>query len=72
MTTPQQNANGTWAPATPLPISDTLDFEVAGHGPYRWDAWRGTQQVATGTARTRLGLTLALFRARRKHATPAV
>ncbi|WP_097982842.1 hypothetical protein [Streptomyces sp. f150] len=69
MATSQQNPDGTWTPAVPLPITPTLDFEVTGHGPYRWDAWRGTRQVAAGTARTRLGLTIALLRARRKHAT---
>lgn len=69
MPTARQNSDGTWTPAAPLPMTPTLDFEVTGHGPYRWTAWYGTRQIDTGTARTRPGLTIALHRARRKHTT---
>ncbi|MER7813832.1 hypothetical protein [Streptomyces sp. NPDC096153] len=65
--TSQQNSDGTWSPATPEPLADSLDFEVSGTGPFEWEAWRGMSLVAHGTARTRLGLHLALFRAKRKH-----
>lgn len=63
----QLNADGTWTPSTPIPLSDDLDFEVTGNGPYSWEAWRGMNQVAAGSAHTRLGLQVALLRARRKH-----
>ncbi|MFF0055632.1 hypothetical protein ACFYRI_14705 [Streptomyces microflavus] len=69
MPTSQQNPDGTWTTAVPIPVTPTLDFEVTGHGPYRWDAFRGTRRLASGAARTRLGLTVALLRARRKYAT---
>ncbi|WP_144316936.1 hypothetical protein [Streptomyces sp. sk226] len=72
MTTSQQNTDGTWAPASPLPLRDLVDYEVTGHGPYRWVAFRGTEHLACGTARTRLGLTIALLRARRNSASKAV
>ncbi|WP_432111390.1 hypothetical protein [Streptomyces sp. YPW6] len=68
MPTSQQNPNGTWTTATPLPLRDLVDYEVVGHGPYHWVAWRGTHRLASGTARTRIGLTFALLRARRKSA----
>jgi hypothetical protein len=66
----QQNPDGTWTPSTPAPLHPGLDFEVygTGRGPFRWEAWSGMNQVATGTARTRLGLQIGLLRARRKHA----
>lgn len=68
MPTSQQSPDGTWAPAAPLPLRDLVDYEVTGHGPYRWVAFRGTEHLACGTTRTRLGLTIALLRARRNSA----
>ena len=64
----RQNPDGTWSPAEPEPLTDDFDVEVYGTGPYRWEAWVGMTEVATGTARTRLGLQFALWRARRRHA----
>ena len=68
-TTMQQNPDGTWTPSTPTPLTDDFDIEVTGTGPFEWEAWIGMNQVASGHARTRLGLQIALLRARRKHAT---
>lgn len=68
MTNLKQNPDGSWSPSTPIPLTDDLDLEVYGTGPYRWEAMRGMATVAAGSARTRLGLEFALRRARRKHA----
>lgn len=68
MATSQQNPDGTWTTAEPLPLAVGLDFEVTGLGPYEWEAWRGTARVASGRARTRPGLQFALLRAKRKYA----
>jgi hypothetical protein len=65
MTVSQQNPDGSWSPAEPEPLTDDFDVEVYGTGPYRWEAWVGMTEVASGTARTRLGLQVALLRARR-------
>jgi hypothetical protein len=65
MTVSQQNPDGSWSPAEPEPLTDDFDVEVYGAGPYRWEAWVGMTEVASGTARTRLGLQVALLRARR-------
>jgi hypothetical protein len=62
--TAYRNPDGTLTPATPLPTSTTLDAEVTGTSPYTWTAWRGTRRVDSGTARTRLGLAIALLRVR--------
>ncbi|MFC5802770.1 hypothetical protein [Streptomyces formicae] len=67
MTVSRQNPDGSWSPATPEPLTDDLDFEVTGSGPFEWEAWRGLSLVAHGTARTRLGLHVALYRAKRQH-----
>ena len=66
MTNLQQNPDGSWSPAEPLPLTDDFDVEVYGTGPYRWEAWVGMERVASGRARTRLGLQVALLRARRR------
>jgi hypothetical protein len=63
----QQNPDGTWGPAEPEPLSDDFDVEVEGTGPYRWEAWVGMTEVASGTARSRLGLLAAITRAKRRH-----
>lgn len=67
----QQNPDGSWSPSQPLPLTDDFDVEVYGTGPYRWEAWVGMTEVATGRARTRLGLRVAIARAKRKHHRPA-
>lgn len=66
MTVQRQNTDGSWSPATPEPLTDDFDIEVTGTGPYSWEGWIGLQCVASGTARTRLGLQVALLRARRR------
>lgn len=63
----RQNADGSWSPDVPLPLTDDFDVEVTGPSPYEWEAWVGMKCVATGRARTRLGLRVALYRAKRKH-----
>jgi hypothetical protein len=68
MTTSRQNPDGTWTPAEPLPLTQDFDVEVHGTGPYRWEAWVGMTEVATGSARTRLGLWFAITRAKRRYA----
>lgn len=71
MTTKQQNPDGSWSPSEPLPLTDDFDVEVYDTSPYRWQAWVGMRRVATGTARTRLGLRFAITRAKRRHAKEA-
>src|SRR2546430_2338943 len=68
MTLARQNADGSWSPAEPLPLTDDFDVEVYGTGPYRWQAWVGMTEIASGRARTRLGLRFAIARAKRQHA----
>lgn len=63
-----QNPDGSWTPSQPLPLTDDFDVEVYGTGPYRWEAWVGMTEVATGAARTRLGLWFGITRAKRRHA----
>ncbi|MGC5012559.1 hypothetical protein ACLQ2R_17485 [Streptosporangium sp. DT93] len=63
--TSRQNDDGTWSPATPLGFQgDRLDVEVFGSGPWGWAAYRGGERVASGRARTRLGLLLSIARIR--------
>jgi hypothetical protein len=57
--------SGEWVPAEPLPYFPGLDFEVHGSGPWIWQAYEGATEVASGVARTRFGLRLAIWRARR-------
>ncbi|MFC8065452.1 hypothetical protein [Streptomyces sp. NPDC057293] len=64
MTNSQQNADGTWSPAQPLPLTRCFDAEVYGTGPCTWIAYRGGVEVATGHARTRIGMQFALLWAR--------
>lgn len=71
MSVSQQNPDGSWSPAEPVPLTDDFDVEVTGRGPWQWDAWVGMTEVASGRARTRLGLRLAVARARRRHAKGA-
>lgn len=66
-TASRQNPDGSWSPDVPLPLTDDFDIEVTGPSPYEWEAWVGMRCVASGTARTRLGLRIALIRAKRKH-----
>ncbi|MGW4670114.1 hypothetical protein [Streptomyces sp. NPDC004324] len=66
MTVQRQNTDGTWSPDQPTPLTDDFDVEVTGTGPYAWEAWIGLQCVASGQARTKLGLQVALLRARRR------
>ncbi|WP_405883592.1 hypothetical protein OG747_36430 [Streptomyces sp. NBC_01384] len=66
MTVSQQNPDGSWSPAEPIPLTDDFDVEVTGTGPFEWEAWIGVERVASGRARTRLGLQVALLRARRR------
>jgi hypothetical protein len=68
MTDLQQNPDGTWSPAEPLPLTDDFDVEVYGHGPWVWTAHRGSALVAQGRARTRLGLWFSITRAKVRHA----
>jgi hypothetical protein len=68
MPTLRQNPDGSWSPDEPLPLTDDFDVEVHGTGPYVWQAWVGLDRIASGRARTRLGLRLATARAKRKHA----
>ncbi|MFE4818570.1 hypothetical protein ACFRFU_19485 [Streptomyces sp. NPDC056704] len=68
MTVSQQNPDGSWSPAEPEPLTDDFDVEVYGTGPYRWEAWVGMTEVASGRARTRVGLWVATTRAKRRHA----
>ncbi|MGW5122996.1 hypothetical protein ACWEQ7_02845 [Streptomyces sp. NPDC004069] len=68
MSTVRQNPNGSWSPDEPLPLTNDFDAEVYGTGPWRWEAYRGLAKVASGRARTRLGLQFALWRARRHRA----
>lgn len=59
MTTQRLDPDGQWRPATPIPYDvSSVDFEVYGTGPYRWEAFIGEQQ--TGDGRARLGLVLSL------------
>ena len=71
MTTSQQNPDGSWSPAEPLPLTDDFDVEVYGTGPWIWQAWVGLDRIASGRARTRLGLRFATARAKRRHAKEA-
>lgn len=64
--------DGIWEPATPLGFQGrTLDFEVNGSGPWRWEAYRGPRLVAAGTARTRMGLAVALWWTKLRAGTPS-
>ncbi len=57
----RQTEHGTWTPARPLGFQGTgLDFEVTGSRPWQWAAYSRHGVVATGKARTRLGLAAAL------------
>lgn len=67
MSTPAESANGIWSHSVPIPMTDDFDVEVCGTGPYRWEAWVGLHRVASGRARTRFGLAVALLRAKRRH-----
>lgn len=71
MTVSQQNPDGSWSPAEPEPLTDDFDVEVTGHGPWEWETWVGMTEVASGRARTRLGLHLAIWWARRRHTKEA-
>lgn len=71
ITVSQQNPDGSWSPAEPLPLTGDFDVEVTGTGPWAWWAWIGMDQVAAGTARTRLGLWFAIARAKRRHTKAA-
>jgi hypothetical protein len=62
--------DGFWTRAEPIPLTQDFDVEVYGTGPYRWEAWAGRDMVASGTARTRLGLWFATTRATIRHARP--
>jgi hypothetical protein len=64
MNTARQNPDGTWSLAQPLAPTNDFDAEIYGTGPWTWIAYRGGLEAATGHARTRLGLQLALMRAR--------
>jgi len=66
MTNLQQNPDGSWSPSEPEPLTDDFDVEVTGTGPFDWEAWVGMTKVASGQASTRLGLQVALLRARRR------
>lgn len=52
------------SPAAP---TEGFGVDVYGTGPYRWEAWDGMTKLATGTARTRVGLWIAAHRAKRRH-----
>lgn len=67
----QQNPDGSWSPAEPLPLTNDFDAEVYGTGPWVWTAHRGSALVAQGRARTRIGLWFAIARAKRRHAKGA-
>ncbi|WP_318202929.1 hypothetical protein [Streptomyces sp. SCL15-4] len=71
MSTTRQNPDGSCSPATPLPLTNGLDVEVHGTGPYVWQAWIGLDRIASGRARTRPGLQFAIWRARRQAAKRA-
>ena len=44
--------------------SGGVDFEVKGSGPYEWTAWDEDVCVGSGKARTKIGLAVALWRAK--------
>lgn len=67
----RQNPDGTWGPSKPAPLTDDFDVEVYGNGPYQWEAWVGLDRVATGRARTRLGMRFAIARAKRRRTVEA-
>ncbi|HWM95533.1 MAG TPA: hypothetical protein VNO54_00610 [Streptosporangiaceae bacterium] len=71
MTVSKQNPDGSWSPTQPVPLTDDFDVEVTGHGPWEWEAWVGMNEVASGHARTHLGLWFAIARAKRRHAKGA-
>lgn len=60
-----------WRPAAPLPIQPGIDFEVSGSGPWIWEAYSGVRLLASGRARTRLGLVLGMWAAKRRLAWEA-
>lgn len=62
----QQNSDGSWSEAIPLGWQGGIDFEVYGAGPYEWHAFDEDVLVGKGAARTRLGLAVAIRRARRR------
>lgn len=64
----RQNPDGSWSPDQPIPLTDDFDVEVYDTGPWVWTAHRGSNLVAQGRARTRLGLRFAIARAKRRHA----
>ncbi|QTD97015.1 hypothetical protein S1361_06600 [Streptomyces cyanogenus] len=69
--TSRQNPDGTWSPAQPLPLTRDFDAEVYGTGPWTWIAYRAGVEAASGRARTKFGLRVALLRARVRTARPA-
>jgi hypothetical protein len=71
MTNTRQNPDGSWSPAEPEPLTNDFDVEVYGTGPWVWTAHRGSNLVAQGRARTRLGLWSAITCAKRRHAKEA-
>lgn len=64
-----QNPDGSWVPAVPLGWQGSgIDFEVySKRKPMEWYAYDEDVLVDRGTARTRLGLALAMRRAKRRH-----
>lgn len=63
----QQNPDGSWSPATPLGWQGSgIDFEVYGTGPFQWVAYDEDICVGSGDARTRIGLAVAIRRARKR------
>jgi hypothetical protein len=57
--------DGHLQPNTPLGWQGGIDFEVTGHGPYEWSAWDEDMCVGKGAVRTKLGLMIALWWARK-------
>lgn len=61
MSSQRLDPDGEWRPATPIPYDfSSVDYEVRGSGPYRWEAFLGDEEVGRGRTRTRFGLRLAL------------
>jgi hypothetical protein len=52
VTASRQNPDGTWTPAQPIPYTDTIDWEIHGHGRQRhgFAYWHGRElaQVRPG------------------------
>lgn len=57
----QQNPDGTWSDAAPLPMTPGIDFEVSGD---TWLMYDGSWLVGSGVNRTRLGRAVAMWRAK--------